>query len=92
MEKQAYALVKSLKDFRDYILQSKILTYVPTSTIKGILTQHDIEGRRGKWIAKIQEYYVEIKPIKLVKGQGLAKLLAESNYIVLDLNGLQKIS
>jgi hypothetical protein len=79
MEKQAYALVKALKDFRDYILHSKILAYVPTNTIKDILTQPDSEGKRGKWIAKIQEYDVEIKPTKLVKGQGLAKLLVESN-------------
>jgi hypothetical protein len=38
MEKQAYALVKALKAFRYYILHSKIFSYVPTSTIKGILT------------------------------------------------------
>jgi hypothetical protein len=31
---------------------------------------------------------VEIKPTKLVKGQGLAKLLADSNCIFLDLNTL----
>jgi hypothetical protein len=31
---------------------------------------------------------VEIKPTKLVKGQGLAKLLAESNCRFLDLNTL----
>jgi hypothetical protein len=31
---------------------------------------------------------VEIKPTKLIKGQGLAKLLVESNYEVLDLNAL----
>jgi hypothetical protein len=35
MEKKAYALVKSLKYFRDYVLHSKILAYVPTSSIKG---------------------------------------------------------
>jgi hypothetical protein len=34
LEKQAYALVKALKAFRDYILHSKILAYVPTSAIK----------------------------------------------------------
>jgi hypothetical protein len=55
------------------------LAYVPTNTIKDILTQPDSEGKRGKWIAKIQEYDMEIKPTKLVKGQGLAKLLVESN-------------
>jgi hypothetical protein len=88
MEKQAYSLVKALKAFIDYILHSKILAYVPTSAIKDILIQPDSEGRRGKWIAKIQEYDVEIKPTKLVKGKGLAKLLVESNYKALGMNAL----
>jgi len=29
---------------------------------------------------KIQEYDLDIKPTKLVKGQGLAKMLIESNF------------
>jgi hypothetical protein len=36
----------------------------------------DIDGKRSKWIAKLIEFDIEIKPIKLVKVQGLAKLLA----------------
>jgi hypothetical protein len=88
MENKAYALVKALNTFRDYIMHSKLLAYVPTSIIKYILTQRNSEGRRGKWIAKIQEYDMDIKPIKLVKVQGLAKLLVESNCKVLDLNAL----
>jgi len=43
------------------------------------LNQLDSDGRRGKWIEKIQEYDLEIKPTKLVKSQGLEKLLEESN-------------
>jgi hypothetical protein len=38
-----------------------------------------MDGKRGKWIAKILEFDLEINPTKLIKGQGLAKLLAESN-------------
>ena len=79
MEKQAYALVKDLKFFRIYVLHSKVLAYVPNSAVKEILAQPDSEGKRGRWIAKVMEYDVEIKPTKLVKGQGLAKLLTESN-------------
>ena len=75
MEKQAYALVKALKFFRIYVLHSKVLAYVPNSAVKEILVQPDSEGKRGRWIAKVMEYGVEIKPTKLVKGQGLAKLL-----------------
>ena len=37
MEKQAYAMVKALKAFRTYVLHSKIIAYVPTTTVKDIL-------------------------------------------------------
>ena len=86
MEKQAYALVKALNFFRIYVLHSKILAYVPSSAVKEILVQPDSEGKRGRWIAKVMEYDVDIKPTKLVKGQGLAKLLTESNCQILDLH------
>ena len=86
LEKQAYSLVKALKFFRIYSLHSNIISYVPNVAIKDILTQPDSEGKRGKWIAKIMEYDVEINPTKLVKGQGLAKLLADSNCESLGLH------
>ena len=86
MENQAYALVKALKFFRIYFLHSKILAYVPTSAVKEILAQLDSEGKRGRWIAKVMEYDMDIKPTKLVKGQGLDKLLTESNCQVLNLH------
>jgi hypothetical protein len=92
MEKQAYALVKSLKDFRVYVLHSKVIAYVPSASVKEILIQPDIDGRRSKWIAKILEFDLEIKPTKLVKGQGLARLLVESNYKALGVNFINSYS
>jgi hypothetical protein len=86
MEKQAYALVKALKSFRVYVLYSRITAYVPLASVKDILIQPDIDRRRGKWITKILEFYLEIKPTKLIKGQGLAKLLAESNCKTLGIS------
>jgi hypothetical protein len=47
--------------------------------VKDILIQTDMDRKRRKCVAKILEFDLEIKPTKLVKGQGLAKLLAESN-------------
>jgi hypothetical protein len=38
LEKQAYAMFKALKAFRDYILHSKTFSYVPNNVIKDILT------------------------------------------------------
>ena len=92
IEKQALALVKALKYFRVYILHSHILAYVPNTVVKNVLVQTDPEGRWGKLIAALLEYDVEIKPTKLVKGQGLAKLMAESNLHALDINLIAAMS
>ena len=67
MEKQAYTLIKALKYFRVYILHSHTIVYVPNIVVKDILSQ-DPNGKRGKWIAVILEYDLEIKPTKLIKG------------------------
>jgi hypothetical protein len=68
MQKKAYALVKALKSFRVYVLHSKIIAYVPSASVKDILIQPDMDGKRGKWISKILEFDLEIKPTKLIKG------------------------
>jgi hypothetical protein len=76
IEKQAYTMVKELKVFRTYVLHSKIIVYVPTSSVKDILVQPDCDRKRGRWLAKIQEFDLMVKLTKLIKGQGLDKLLA----------------
>ena len=78
MEKHAYAFVKALKEFefKIYILHSHIISNVRSVAIKDILTKSDPHGRRAKWIAVLLEYDLEIKPTKLIKGQGLAKMMA----------------
>jgi len=69
-----------------YILHSRVIVYVPRNFIKDILTQPDPKGRRGKWITVMLEYDLKINPTKLIKGQGLEKLMAQSNYDVLGIN------
>ena len=48
--------------------------------------QLDMKGKRGMWIAKILEFDIEIKLTKLIKGQGLARLMADSNCKALNLS------
>lgn len=52
--------------------------------MKDILVQGDSEGKRDRWIVKIQEYDMVIKSTKLIKGQGLARILSEANCQALD--------
>lgn len=92
MEKQAYTLVKALKYFRVYVLHSHVISYILNVVVKDILTQLDPEGRRGRWIVAILEYDVEINPTRLIKGQGMAKLMADSNMSVLDINFIASLS
>ena len=54
--------------------------------MKDVLTQPDIDGKRAKWISKLIEFDVEVKPTKLVKGLGLAKLMAKENCELLGMN------
>lgn len=69
-----------------YVLQSQITTFVPTKTVKDILLHGDNEGKRGRWIGNIHEYELDINPTKLIKGQGLAKILCNSNFQSLGIN------
>jgi hypothetical protein len=74
------------------VLHSRVIAYVPSATVKEILIQPDIDGKRNKWISKLLEFDLEIRPTKLVKGQGLAKLLVESNCSALGLNFIHSCS
>ena len=91
IEKQAYALIQALKSVRMYVLHSPITAYVLNSAVKIVLTQLDTDGKRGRWITQIMEFDLTIKTNKLVKGQGLAKLLAESNCKVLRITSVLEI-
>jgi hypothetical protein len=85
-------LVKAIKAFKFYALHSKIIAYVPSTFVKYILIQLDIDVRRSKWIARILEFDMEIKPNKIVKGQGLAKISVESNCKDLEVNFINTLS
>lgn len=83
MEKHAYAVVRALKNFRFYVLHSHSVIYVPDSAVKSILTQQEIGcNTRVAWIAKVQEYDIDLKPTRLVRGNGLCKTIAENQKVV----------
>eukprot|EP00253_Pinus_taeda_P018507 PITA_18507 len=92
IEKQALALIKALKDFQVYIMHSHTIAYVPNTVVKDVLMQINPEEIKGKWIAAMLEYDLEIKPTKLIKGQGLEKLMAELNLHALDINLIAAMS
>lgn len=82
MEKHAYVVVRALKNFRFYILHSHSVIHVLDPAVESILTQQDVGcNNRVAWIAKVQEYDIEIKTTKIVRGNALCKALVEDQKI-----------
>ena len=79
IDKQAYAVYKDVKHFKPCILKSHTKVVVSHPLVRSVLVQKEVGGKRGNWITTLQEYDLEIKPTRLMKGQGLCKLAAESD-------------
>jgi hypothetical protein len=82
------SLVKEVAYFWTYILNSYVIGYASSSPEKMLLNQQLREGKWANWLAKIKEYDIEINLLKAVKGQGLCKLIANSD----SLDGVISIS
>lgn len=68
-EKQAFTVVKVVKQFWYYILHSPSVVFVPDSAVKSIPTQQEVAlSKRETWVTKIQEYDLDIHPTKMIKG------------------------
>lgn len=73
-------MVKEIKAFRTYLVGAKIIAYVSNVAVKDVFVQTKVTRRRCRWINRIQEFDIQIQITKLVRGQGLAKLMAELNF------------
>ena len=78
IDKQAFAVFKVVKHFRPYLLRSHTKIIVPHSVVLALLIQKEPGDRQENWLTSLQEYDLEIKPTKLVKGQGVCKLVEEA--------------
>jgi hypothetical protein len=59
--------VKAITHFKAYIISNHVIAYVPYSPIKMLLNQQLTEGRWANWLVKLQEYDIEIKPLKAIE-------------------------
>lgn len=87
-EKQAYALIKVVKFFRSYLVGVEVVAYVANAIVKDIFRQSEVTGRRCRWINQVQEFNINIQITKIVRGQGLFKLMVESNLEVSQVNNV----
>ena len=69
-----------IKKFRHYILRSKVYAIVPNPAVKTLLMQNELGERREKWMAILQEFDLKIQSMRLVRGQGLSKMIVDYQY------------
>jgi hypothetical protein len=67
LEKQALDLVKEVAHFHTYILNSHVISYVPSSPMNILLNQQLREGKWDNWLETIQENDIKIKPFNDIK-------------------------
>jgi hypothetical protein len=78
IDKHAYAIYKAVKHFRCYILKNHTKVIVAHPAVRSLFTHQEMGERRGNWMAVVQEFDLDIKPARLVKGKGLCKLAAKA--------------
>jgi hypothetical protein len=81
VEKQAFAVYKAIKHYRPFLLKAHTKVIVPFSAVRQLLVQRELGEKRANWVTTLQEYDLEIKPAKIVKGQGFCRLLAGASNI-----------
>jgi hypothetical protein len=69
---------KQLKHFRSYLLKSRMKVIVPYPAVRNLLVQKELGEKRANWVTSLQEYDLKITPDQIVRGQGLCKLVADS--------------
>jgi ribonuclease HI len=78
VDQQAYAIFKEVKHFRSYLLKSRTKVIVPYPAVRNLLVKKELGEKRANWVTSLQEYDLEITPAQIVRGQGLCKLVVDS--------------
>ena len=52
---------------------------IPYAAICNVLVQKDLGEKRAHWMTTLQEYDLDIKPAKIVRGQSFCQLTTQSN-------------
>jgi hypothetical protein len=78
VDRQAYAVFKAVKHFRSYLLRSRTKIVVPYPAVRNLLVKKELGEKRANWVTSLQEFDLEITPAQIVRGQGLCKLVVDS--------------
>jgi len=70
------------KHYRPFLLKTHAKVIVSFSIVRQLLVQREIGEKRANWVTSLQEYDIDIKPLKIVRGEGFCRLLAGASNIL----------
>ena len=87
-------MFKSIKYFRPFLLKTHKKVIVPFSVVRQLIIQREIGEERANSVTTLEEYDLDIKPTKIVKGQGFCRLLVGPSNIQEheDSNSIEEIN
>jgi ribonuclease HI len=77
IEKLCICLFFTCTKLRHILLSAEIIVMCKLDVIKHMLSAPVLKGRLGKWMFTLSEFNIRYQPMKAVKGQALADLIAE---------------
>ena len=68
IDKQDFIVFKYCRHFHPYIIKSHTKVIISHPSVRSLLVQKETRDRRRNWLISLQEYDLEIKLAKIVKG------------------------
>lgn len=70
-----------MKHFIPFLLKAHTKIVVPYPAVRKLLIQREVGEKRANWVTALQEYDVEIRPDKIVRGQGFCRMLTGASHL-----------
>ena len=67
-----------------FLLKTHTKIIVTLSAMRQLLMQRELGEKRANWVTTLQEYDVEIRPSKIVRGQGFSKIITGASHLPLE--------
>jgi hypothetical protein len=77
IKKLCLCLFFSYTKLHHILLSAEMIVICKSDVIKHMLSTPMLKGRLGKWMFALSEFDIRYQPVKAVKGQALADLIAE---------------
>eukprot|EP00253_Pinus_taeda_P016778 PITA_16778 len=79
--KKSFFALDQVKHYRPFLLKTHTKVIVPFPVVRQLLIQKELGEKRANWVTALQEYDLEIRPAKIVRGQGFCRIWVGASNI-----------